>query len=338
MASELIAAAEAQTESIATRQAYGDALVALGESYPEVVALDADLAVSTQSMKFGKQFPERFFNVGAAEANMMSMSCGLAATGKVPYASTFAIFATSRSYDQVRLGIAHNELKVRIGASHGGVSLGEDGASHQMIEDIALMRAMPKMQVVVPADYNQAFAATYESFEREGPMYMRFGRPATPIIYDEIPETLGDGVDVLRQGKDISIFACGHMVWRALDAAEKLEREDGIEAEVVNVSIIKPLASKAVLESLAKTGVAVTAEEHRVTGGLGDAIRQVAAEQHPVPVFALGMGDEFGVSGTAEACMEHFGLTSTGIMDVTREAMVKKPLVQHPPIRGGALD
>jgi transketolase len=331
-----MALAEAKTEPIATRQAYGDALVALGEAHEEVVALDADLAVSTQSMKFGKQFPDRFFNCGAAEANMMSISCGLAATGKIPYASTFAIFATSRSYDQVRLGIAHNELPVRIGASHGGVSLGEDGASHQMIEDLALMRAMPKMQVVVPADYNQAYTATYESFEREGPMYMRFGRPATPIIYEEIPDSLGDGVDVLREGKDISIFACGHMVWRALDAADTLEREDGIEAEVVNVSIIKPLASKLVLESLAKTGVAVTAEEHRVTGGLGDAIRQVAAEQHPVPVFSLGMGDEFGVSGTAEACMEHFGLTATGIADLAREALLKKPLVQHPPISRGA--
>ncbi len=299
-----------------------------------MVALDADLSVSTQSAKFGKAHPDRFFNVGAAEANMMSISCGLAATGKVPYASTFAIFATSRSYDQVRLGIAHNELKVRIGASHGGVSLGEDGASHQMIEDIALMRAMPRMQVVVPADYNQAYTATWESYERDGPMYLRFGRPATPIVYDEIPETLGDGVDVLREGKDISIFACGHMVWRALEAAKTLEREDGIEAEVVNVSIIKPLASKAVLKSLAKTGVAVTAEEHRITGGLGDAIRQVAAEQHPVPVFALGMQDEFGISGTAEACMEHFGLTATGVADLAREAMVKKPLVQHTPIGG----
>jgi transketolase len=326
--------AEPKSEPIATRQAYGDALVALGEEHRDVVALDADLSVSTQSAKFGKAYPDRFFNVGAAEANMMSISCGLAATGKVPYASTFAIFATSRSYDQVRLGIAHNELKVRIGASHGGVSLGEDGASHQMIEDIALMRAMPKMQVIVPADYNQAYTATYESYRRPGPMYLRFGRPATPMVYEDIPETLGDGVDVLREGKDISIFACGHMVWRALDAAATLEREDGVEAEVVNVSIIKPLASKAVLRSLAKTGVAVTAEEHRITGGLADAIRQVAAEQHPVPVFALGMLDEFGVSGTAEACMEHFGLTSTGIVDLAREAMVKKPLVQHTPIGG----
>ena len=224
-------AAEAKTEPIATRHAYGDALVALGEAHPEVVALDADLAVSTQWMKFGKQFPERFFNIGAAEANMMSISCGLAASGKVPYASTFAIFATSRSYDQVRLGIAHNELPVRIGASHGGVSLGEDGASHQMIEDLALMRAMPKMQVVVPADYNQSYRAVIDSYEAsDEPMYMRFGRPSTPIVYDEIPETLGNGVDVMREGKDISLIATGHMVWRAIEAAETLEREDGIEA------------------------------------------------------------------------------------------------------------
>ena len=174
----------------------------------------------------------------------------------------------------MRLGIAHNELKVRIGASHGGVSLGEDGASHQMIEDIALMRAMPKMQVVVPADYNQAYRAVIDSYEREGPMYMRFGRPSTPIVYDEIPETLGDGVDVLREGKDISIFACGHMVWRGARGRRRLAREDGVEAEVVNVSIIKPIDSEAVLESLAKTGVAVTAEEHRVVGGLADAIRR----------------------------------------------------------------
>lgn len=326
---------EAKTEPIATRHAYGDALVELGEAHEEVVALDADLAVSTQSMKFGKRFPERFFNCGAAEANMMSMACGLAATGKVPYASTFAIFATGRAYDQVRLGIAHNELKVRIGASHGGVSLGEDGASHQMIEDIALMRAMPRMQVVVPADYNQAYRATIDSYERfDAPLYMRFGRPSTPIVYEEIPDSLGGGVDVLREGRDISIFACGHMVHRALEAADVLASEDGVEAEVVNVSIVKPLATEAVVDSLAKTGVGVTAEEHRVAGGLADAIREAAAEQHPVPIFALGMGDEFGVSGTGEACMEHFGLTAPGIVDRAREALLLKPIVSHPPIHG----
>ena len=300
-----------------------------------MVALDADLAVSTQSIKFGKRFPERFFNCGAAEANMMSMACGLAATGKVPYASTFAIFASGRAYDQVRLGIAHNELKVRIGASHGGVSLGEDGASHQMIEDIALMRAMPRMQVVVPADYNQAYRAVIDSYEaNDAPMYMRFGRPSTPIVYGEIPETMGDGVDVMREGKDISLIATGHMVWRAIEAAESLEAEDGVEAEVVNVSVIKPLASAPILESLSKTGVAVTAEEHRVAGGLADAVRTVAAEQHPVPIFAVGMGDEFGLSGTGEACMEHFGLTARGIADRAREALLLKPIVSRPPLFG----
>jgi transketolase len=329
-------APEAKTEAIATRHAYGDALVELGEAHEDVVALDADLAVSTQSIKFGKRFPERFFNCGAAEAGMMSMACGLAATGKVPYASSFAIFATGRSYDQIRLGIAHNELKVRIGASHGGVSLGEDGASHQMIEDIALMRALPNMQVVVPADYNQAYRAVVDSYERiEAPLYMRFGRPSTPIVYDEIPDSLGNGVDVLRAGKDISLFACGHMVHRALEAADVLAAEDGIEAEVINVAVVKPLATEAVIESLAKTGVGVTAEEHRVTGGLADAIREAAAEQHPVPIFALGMGDEFGVSGTGEACMEHFGLTAPGIADRAREALLLKPIVSHPPIHGG---
>jgi transketolase len=328
-------APEAKTEPIATRHAYGDALVKLGEEHEEIVALDADLAVSTQAIKFGKRFPDRFFNLGAAEANMMSMACGLAATGKVPYCSTFAIFAAGRAYDQVRLGIAHNELKVRIGASHGGVSLGEDGASHQMIEDIALMRAMPRMHVVVPADYNQAYRAVIDSYtDNDAPMYLRFGRPSTPIVYDEIPETMGDGVDILRGGKDITFVATGHMVWRALEAADALEREDGVEVEVLNVSIIKPLHSEPILESLSKTGVAVTAEEHRVAGGLADAVRTVAAEQHPVPIFAVGMGDEFGISGTGEACMEHFGLTARGIADRAREALVLKPIVSRPPLFG----
>jgi len=326
--------AEAKTEPIATRQAYGAALVDLGKEHEDVVALDADLSVSTQSAKFGKEFPERFFNMGTAEANMMSTACGLAATGKTPYCSTFAVFAAGRAYDQVRLGIAHNKLRVRIGASHGGVSLGEDGASHQMIEDIALMRAMPHMQVIVPADYNQAYRATVESYDKDEPMYMRFGRPSTPIVYEDIPESLGGGVDVIREGKDISLIACGHMVWRALEAAESLEREDGVEAEVLNVAIVKPLDADPVLESISKTGVAVTAEEHRVAGGLADAVRGVAAEQHPVPIFAVGMGDEFGVSGTGEACMEHFGLTPRGIADRAREALVLKPIVSHPPLVG----
>src|ERR671937_1777938 len=247
-------AAEAKTEPIATRHAYGDALTELGERHEDVVALDADLAVSTQAMKFGKRFPDRFFNCGAAEANMMSMACGLAATGKRPFCSTFAIFAAGRAYDQVRLGIAHNELPVAIGASHGGVSLGEDGASHQMIEDIALMRALPRMRIVVPADYNQAYRATLEAYDRAAPTYMRFGRPPTPIVYDEIPESLGQGVDVLRRGKDITLIATGHMVWRALEAAEALGHDDGVEAEVLNVAVLKPLHAEPVPESLSQTG------------------------------------------------------------------------------------
>ena len=330
----MAAEVQSKTEPIATRQAYGDALVELGESHQEVVALDADLAVSTQSVKFGKRFPDRFFNVGAAEANMMSMACGLAATGKVPYCSTFAIFASGRAYDQVRLGIAHNELPIVIGASHGGVSLGEDGASHQMIEDIALMRALPRMRIVVPADYNQAYRATLEAYDRAAPTYMRFGRPPTPIVYDEIPGSLGGGVDVLRRGKDITLIATGHMVWRALEAAEALGHDDGVEAEVLNVAVIKPLDAEPILESLSKTGVGVTAEEHRIVGGLADAVRAVAAEQHPVPIFAVGMRDEFGVSGTGEACMEHFGLTARGIADRAREALVLKPIVSRPPLFG----
>jgi transketolase len=328
------AEAQPKSEPIATRHAYGDALVELGERHEEVVALDADLAVSTQSIKFGTRFPERFFNCGAAEANMMSMASGLAATGKRPFCSTFAIFAAGRAYDQVRLGVAHNELPIAIGASHGGVSLGEDGASHQMIEDIALMRAMPRMRVVVPADYNQAYRATIEAYDRAEPTYMRFGRPSTPIVYDRIPDSLGHGVDVLRRGKDISLIATGHMVWRALEAAEALDHDDGVEAEVLNVAIVKPLAAERILESLSKTGVCVTAEEHRIVGGLADAVRGVAAEQHPVPIFALGMADEFGVSGTGEACMEHFGLTARGIADRAREALVLKPIVSRPPLFG----
>ena len=329
-------APEAKTEPIATRQAYGDALVDLGEAHEDVVALDADLAVSTQSMKFGKQFPDRFFNVGAAEANMMSISCGLAASGKVPYASTFAIFATSRSYDQVRLGIAHNELQgpdrrlARGRLAGRGRRLAPDDRGHRPdagdAED-AGVRAR-RLQPGLP--------------RRRGLLRAR-GADVHALRPSRDPDRLHADPRDARQGRstccarasDISIFACGHMVWRALDAADALEREDGVEAEVVNVSIIKPIDSEAVLDSLAKTGVGVTAEEHRVVGGLADAVREVAAEQHPVPVFALGMGDEFGVSGTAEACMEHFGLTSNGIADLAREALLKKPMVSHPPIHGG---
>lgn len=311
-------------DALPTRKAYGVALVELGEQHDDVVALDCDLAVSTQSVNFGKRFPERFFNMGAAEANMMSVSCGLAVTGKIPYASTFAVFATGRSYDQIRLSIAHNELPVRICASHGGLTVGEDGASHQMIEDIALMRAMPHMQVIVPADYNQAYAAIHQSYDVDGPVYIRLGRPNVPQLYAEPPKVFGAGADVLREGSDISIFATGHMVARALDAADLLQEQDGVAAEVVNIASIKPLDTDVVVKSIEKTGVAITSEEHRVVGGLADAIREAAAENHPVRVLAHGVGDEFGRSGKAEDVMQHYGLTADGIAARAREALSTK--------------
>ena len=249
----MAAVAEAKSEPIATRQAYGDALRRARPEHEEVVALDADLACLDDVGEVRQGLPRPVLQLRRRRGEHDVDGLRPRRDRQGPVRSTFAIFASGRAYDQVRLGIAHNELKVRIGASHGGVSLGEDGASHQMIEDIALMRAMPRMQVVVPADYNQAYRAVIDSYEaNDAPMYLRFGRPATPIVYDEIPETLGDGVDVLREGKDISLIATGHMVWRALEAAESLEREDGVEAEVVNVSIIKPLSSAPILESLAE--------------------------------------------------------------------------------------
>ncbi len=267
---------------------------------------------------------------------MMSMACGLAATGKVPYASTFAIFASGRAYDQVRLGIAHNELKVRIGASHGGVSLGEDGASHQMIEDIALMRAMPRMQVVVPADYNQAYRAVIDSYEaNDEPMYMRFGRPATPIVYDEIPETLGDGVDVLREGKDISLIATGHMVWRAMEAAETPRgrgRRRGRGRKRLDHQAARLGADPRVaLEDRASRS---RPRSTASPAGSRTPCAPSPPSSIPVPIFAVGMGDEFGLSGTGEACMEHFGLTARGIADRAREALLLKPIVSRPPLFG----
>ena len=274
-----------------------------------MVALDADLAGSTKSGQFGKAFPERFFNVGVAEANMMSMAAGFAISGKIAYASTFAVFATGRAFDQVRQSIAQPRLNVRVCASHGGLTVGEDGCTHQSIEDIGLMRLLPNMRVVVPADFHQTFAAVLESYDIEGPMYIRTGRPKTPFLYDEIPASLGQGADVLREGSDISIFACGIMVAKALMAAEQLKKRD-ISAEVVNVSILKPIDVDTIAASISKTGCAVTAEEHSIIGGLGDAVQEVAAECCPVRIGRLGIKDVFGKSGAPDQLLEEFQLTA----------------------------
>jgi transketolase len=304
----------------ATREAYGEALLELGTRHPDVVALDADLAGSTKSAAFGKEFPERFFNAGVAEANMMNMASGLAVGGKIPYASTFAVFATGRAFDQIRQGIAQPNLPVRICASHGGLTVGEDGCTHQSIEDIGLMRLLPNMKVVVPADFNQTYAAVLESYDTSGPMYIRTGRPAVPFLYEEQPAGLGGGCDVLREGSDISLFACGIMVARALEAADLLEQKN-ISAEVVNVSVIKPIDVDAVAASLGKTGCGLTAEEHSVIGGLADAVQEVAGEMVPVRLGRLGIKDTFGKSGHPEKLLEEFGLTAEHMVNLAEHVL-----------------
>jgi transketolase len=307
----------------ATREAYGEALLELGRRHDDVVALDADLAGSTKSGKFGATFPERFFNVGVAEANMMSIAAGLAIAGKIPYASTFAVFATGRAFDQVRQGIAQPKLRVRICASHGGLTVGEDGCSHQSVEDIGLMRMLPNMKVVVPADFNQAYAAVLESYEHPGPVYIRTGRPKVPFIYEEPPGGLGAGCDVLREGSDISIFACGIMVTRALEAARELQKRN-ISAEVVNVSVLKPIDVDTIAASLAKTGCAVTAEEHSIIGGLGDAVSEVAAQYSPVRIGRLGIKDVFGKSGKPDQLLEEFHMTTKHLVDLAGQVLKSK--------------
>lgn len=293
----------------ATREAYGEALLELGKRHGNVVALDADLSGSTMSKLFAAEFPERFFNVGVAEANMMNMAAGFAISGKIAYASTFAVFATGRAFDQVRQSIAQPNLPVRVVASHGGLTVGEDGCTHQSVEDIGLMRLLPNMRVIVPADFNQTYAAVMESYEMPGPMYIRTGRPLTPFLYEEPPASLGKGADVLREGSDISIFACGIMVVKALEAAEELKKRD-ISAEVVNISVLKPIDVDTVTASLEKTGYAVTAEEHSIIGGLGDAVAEVAAEYCPVRMGRLGIKDVFGKSGKPDQLLEEFHLTT----------------------------
>ncbi|MHB8159263.1 MAG: transketolase family protein [Thermoleophilia bacterium] len=304
----------------ATREAYGEALLELGKRHGNVVALDADLSGSTMSKMFAAKFPERFFNVGVAEANMMNMAAGFAISGKIAYASTFAVFATGRAFDQVRQSIAQPKLPVRVCASHGGLTVGEDGCTHQSVEDIGLMRLLPNMRVVVPADFNQTYAAVMESYETEGPMYIRTGRPKTAFLYDEPPASLGKGADIMREGSDISIFACGIMVVRALEAAEELKKRD-ISAEVVNVSILKPIDVDTVVASLGKTGCAVTAEEHSIIGGLGDAVAEVASEYCPVRIGRLGIKDVFGKSGEPDQLLEEFHLTTEHLTGLAEQVI-----------------
>ena len=308
----------------ATRDAYGKALVELGGINDKVVVLDADLAAATKTGMFKKAYPEKFFDTGIAEGNMMGIAAGLATTGYTVFASTFAMFAAGRAYEQVRNSIAYPHLNVKIGATHAGISVGEDGASHQCCEDIALMRAIPGMVVINPADDIEARAAVLAAAEYEGPVYMRFGRLAVPRIFDENYKfEIGKAV-VLSEGTDVTICATGLMVNEALEAKKLLEAE-GISAEIINVHTIKPLDAETILASAAKTGVIVTAEEHSVIGGLGSAVAEAVCESgKPVPVIKLGVNDEFGKSGPAVELLHIYGLDAQNIVEKAKKAISMK--------------
>ena len=310
----------ADTVKIATRQSYGAALVELGNETDDFVVLDADLAAATQTGKFKAAHPSRFFDVGIAECDLMGIAAGIAATGHVAFASTFAMFAAGRAFEQVRNSIGYPHLNVKIGATHAGISVGEDGATHQCNEDIALMRTIPGMTVVVPADDVEAKAAVRAAYETPGPFYLRFGRLATPVIHgDDYAFDLAHGV-VEREGSDVTIVACGLMVAAALEAAEALSAE-GIDAEVINIHTIKPIDSDLVAASAAKTGHVVTCEEHSVIGGLGSAVCDVLAERCPTPVRKVGVNDVFGESGPAVDLLHKYGLDAGGVERAVRELL-----------------
>ena len=305
-----------------TRSGYGDAITQLGKTNPNVVALTADLAGSLKLHPFAKEYPDRFIQIGIAEANMMGIAAGMTIGGKIPYTSTFANFSTGRVYDQIRQSIAYSKKNVKICASHAGVTLGEDGATHQILEDIGLMKMLPGMTVIVPCDYNQTKAATLAIADYIGPVYLRFGRPVWPIFTTEDSFEIGKA-QRFSEGTDVTIFACGHMVWMAIQAGVELEAK-GLSVEVINIHTIKPLDEEAVLASIKKTRCAVTAEEHNVIGGLGDAIAQVATKNFPIPIEYVGTNDTFGESGTPDQLLEKYGLTSKHIIDAAEKVMGRK--------------
>lgn len=301
-----------EVKKIATRESYGNALAELGKEHADVVVLDADLAGATKTAVFMKAFPERHIDCGIAEANMMGVAAGLATTGKVPFASTFAMFAAGRAFEQVRNSIGYPHLNVKIGATHAGITVGEDGATHQCNEDLALMRTIPGMTIINPCDDIEAKAAVKVAYEMEGPVYLRFGRLAAPVINKEDYKfELGKGV-LLREGKDLTIVATGLMVSAALEAAEKLSA-DGVDAEVINIHTIKPLDEEIIVESAKKTGKVVTVEEHSVIGGLGSAVCDALSAKLPTPVTKLGVNDIYGHSGPAVELLKEFGLDGEGI-------------------------
>ena len=312
----------ADVKKIATRDSYGNALKELGDEFDNVVVLDADLAGATKTGTFKKAHPDRFFDCGIQEANMVNVAAGLSTMGVVPFAATFAMFAAGRAYEQIRNTIGYPHLNVKIGATHGGISVGEDGASHQCCEDFALMRSIPGMTVICPADGVEAEAAVKAAFEMEGPCYMRFGRAATPVFHEEgFDFQIGKG-EVLRDGKDVAIIANGIMVPEAIEAGKALA-EAGIDAMVINMATIKPLDEELVLAAAKKCGKIVTVEEHNVIGGLGEAVCGFLSENYPVPVKRIGVNDEFGHSGPAAALLKAFGLCADNIVATTKAFLGK---------------
>lgn len=305
-----------------TRSGFGDGILEAARENSNIVALTADLAGSLKLNGFIKEFPERFIQCGIAEANMMGIAAGLTIGGKIPFTTTFANFSTGRVYDQIRQSIAYSGKNVKICASHAGLTLGEDGATHQILEDIGMMKMLPGMTVVVPADYNQTKAATKAIASHEGPVYLRFGRPVWPIFTKEEDFVLGKA-QKLSEGKDISIFACGHLVWTAVEAG-KILQEKGISVELINIHTIKPLDEEAVLASIRKTGCAVTAEEHNIIGGLGDSIAQVASRNWPVPIEYIGTNDTFGESGKPKDLLVKYGLDAEHIVAAAEKVMSRK--------------
>ncbi|MEL6719150.1 MAG: transketolase family protein [Bacteroidota bacterium] len=305
-----------------TRDGFGDGIYELAQNNPDVIALTADLAGSLRLDNFIKDFPERFIQVGIAEANMMGVSAGLAIGGKIPFATTFANFATGRVYDQIRQSIAYSHKNVKICASHAGVTLGEDGATHQILEDLGMMKMLPGFTVINPCDYVQTKAATMAIAGYDGPVYLRFGRPGWPIFTEQFEFKIGKAI-VMSEGTDVSIFATGHLMWNAIEAAKQLASE-GISCELVNIHTIKPLDEEAIIKSASKTKCVVTAEEHQILGGLGSSVAQVLARNCPAPMEMVGVNDKFGESGKPSELLDKYGMGVVDVVDAVKRALKRK--------------
>lgn len=309
--------------NIATREAYGKTLVQLGGENKDIVVLDADLSKSTNTAHFAKQFPERFFDMGVAEQNMIGTAAGFAAAGKIPFASSFAVFATGRAFEQIRNSVAYPALNVKIAATHAGISVGEDGASHQSIEDIAIMRSLPNMTVIVPADATETDMAIRAAVKIKGPVYVRLGRLGVPVLFDENYQFVPGKANVIREGRDAAIIACGLMVAPALEAAERLMAEN-LSVQVVNMHTIKPIDRAAVVSAAKETGALVTAEEHSIIGGLGSAVAEVLAVEYPAVLEMVGVQDTFGESGPPAELLVKYGLTADSIIAAVKKAIGRK--------------